>query len=77
VTAESSDPSLFFPPQGQSPRIYTTKPGSPSQDALRLLSSWAHSESNSNNPLSANPASENLPFEASPTGNESTHNTQQ
>ncbi len=34
----------------QTLRIYTAKPGSASQDALRLLSSWAHSESESGDP---------------------------
>jgi transcriptional regulator with XRE-family HTH domain len=63
----------------QSLRIYSTKPGSPSHDALRLLSSWAHSESNSDNPLSADPLSADplsgdLGFDASPMGRESTHN---
>lgn len=70
--------TLALPYDGdQSLRIYTTKPGSPSQDALRLLSSWTHSESNRDNPLSANPASENLPVEAALKGSESTHNPQQ
>src|SRR5665811_155883 len=70
--------TLALPDDGdQSLRIYTTKPGSPSHDALRLLSSWAHSESNSDNPLLANPPSENLPVDASPTGSESKHSPQQ
>jgi transcriptional regulator with XRE-family HTH domain len=47
----------------QTLRIYSAKPGSASQDALRLLSSWAHSESESGNPLSGG-----VNVDASPTG---------
>ena len=70
--------TLTLPEDGdQSLRIYSTKPGSPSHDALRLLSSWAHSESNSDNPLSANPLSPDLDVDASPTGRDSKHNPKQ
>ena len=52
----------------QSLRIYTAKPGSASQDALRLLSSWAHSESES-----ADPHCEGGNIDASPAGSKSNH----
>jgi hypothetical protein len=69
---------LTLPDDGdQSLRIYSTKPGSPSHDALRLLSSWAHSEANNDHPLSAAPPSGDLGVEASPTGREDKHNPQQ
>ncbi len=57
----------------QSLRIYSTKPGSPSHDGLRLLSSWAHSESNSDNPLSASSPPEDMDVDASPTDSKSNH----
>ena len=47
----------------QSLRIYSTAPGSPSHDALRLLSSWAHSESDI-----GHPPVPDLHAEVSPTG---------
>ena len=38
--------TLALPDDGdQTLRIYSAKPGSPSHDALRLLSSWVHTES--------------------------------
>jgi hypothetical protein len=51
----------------QSLRIYSTKPGSPSHDALRLLSSWAHSESNVGILPSASPRSAAPDVPAAPT----------
>jgi hypothetical protein len=41
------------------------------------LSSWAHSESNNDNPLSADPAAEGMDVDASPTGRESNHKLMQ
>jgi hypothetical protein len=65
--------TLALPDDGdQSLRIYSTKPGSPSHDALRLLSSWAHSESDSAQYLSADPLDRG--FDASPMGMDSKRN---
>jgi hypothetical protein len=70
--------TLTLPADGdQSLRIYSTKPGSPSQDALRLLSSWAHSESDSAMQRSANPLSGDPGVDASPMGRQSKHNPKQ
>jgi len=62
----------------QSLRIYSTKPGSPSHDALQLLSSWAHSESSRDllppaSPLPADPNVRAAPI--SPTSTKSTDRT--
>jgi transcriptional regulator with XRE-family HTH domain len=65
--------TLVLPDDGdQTLRIYSAEPGSPSQDALRLLSSWAHSETGSHNPM---PGDRNVA--ASPTGTKSNHNRTQ
>jgi len=70
--------TLALPDDGdQSLRIYSTKPGSPSHDGLRLLSSWAHSESDSAEHLSADPLSGDRAVDASPMGRESKHNPKQ
>jgi hypothetical protein len=69
--------TLALPDDGdQSLRIYSAKPGSPSHDALRLLSSWAH-ESTKDQPLSADSLAGDLPVGATPTGRECKHNPQQ
>jgi len=66
--------TLALPDDGdQSLRIYSTKPGSPSHDGLRLLSSWAHSESEADILLSASPPPEDLDVEASPADSKGNH----
>jgi transcriptional regulator with XRE-family HTH domain len=61
--------TLILPADGdQSLRVYSTKAGSPSHDGLRLLSSWAHSESHSESPPAAGPLPRNLDVAASPAG---------
>jgi transcriptional regulator with XRE-family HTH domain len=57
--------TLTLPDDGdQNLRIYSTRPGSPSHDALRLLSTWDHSVSDV-----TRPPPEDQDAEASPSGN--------
>lgn len=70
--------TLALPDDGdQSLRIYSAKPGSPSQDALRLLSSWAHSESTKDKPRSADPLAGDLDIGGTPTSRAIKHGPQQ